>query len=125
MRCLNRNKQKFYYALYADKQPILDEFGNDTGETKLTYHTPVCLYGNISVGKGEAQTEVFGVDTQYDRIIVLDDVHSPINESALIFVGIEPKLTGNEYNNNYVVKAVARSLNTVSVAISEVGTNET
>lgn len=121
MRCLKRNKKEFYYALYNDKIPIIDEDGNETGEYRIVYKEPVQTSGNISVAKGEAQTEIFGISTDFDRVIVIDDINCPITVTSIIFIGIEPNMSvdGN-YNNNYKVKAVAESLNSVSIAISEV-----
>lgn len=125
MRCLERNKKEFYYALYRDKVPIVDEYGNETGEYRIVYGEPIQTSGNISVAKGEAQTEIFGISTDFDRVIVIDDVKSPITVTSIIFIGIMPNMSADgNYNNNYIVKAVAESLNSVSIAISEVGSNE-
>ena len=33
MRCMVRNKSKFYYASYIDKTEIVDEYGNAIGES--------------------------------------------------------------------------------------------
>ena len=41
MKCLERNKQRFYYCLFAGKTPIVDEYGNETGESIITYGNPV------------------------------------------------------------------------------------
>lgn len=125
MRCLERNKKEFYYALYRDKVAIVDEYGNETGEYRIIYGEPIKTSGNISVAKGEAQTEIFGISTDFDRVIVIDDVKSPIKVTSIIFIGIMPNMSSDgNYNNNYIVKAVAESLNSVSIAISEVGSNE-
>lgn len=125
MRCLRRNKKEFYYALYSDKIPLVDDYGNETGEYQIVYEKPVQTSGNISVAKGEAQTEIFGISTDFDRVIVIDDIPCPIAVTSIIFIGIEPNMSADgNYNNNYIVKAVAESLNSVSIAISEVGSNE-
>lgn len=34
MRTLKRNQTTFWYLLYDRKEPILDEDGNETGESK-------------------------------------------------------------------------------------------
>lgn len=41
MRCLNRNKVKFFYALYEGREFITDEYGNVTGEYMVKYGNPV------------------------------------------------------------------------------------
>ena len=70
MRMAKCNKQKMYYALYGKEVPIYDYYidseGNkiptDTGETKITYETPVEFYGNIALSGGESQAGEFGLN---------------------------------------------------------------
>ena len=52
MRCLHRNKRKFYYALFKEKVAIKDEYGNDSGEYKVVYESPVEMKANVSAGSG-------------------------------------------------------------------------
>lgn len=126
MRVLKRNKKPFYYYIYKDKVPIVDENGHKTGEYTLTYYPPVQCKGNISAGGGDAQVELFGTNISYSKVILLDDVSSPITETTLLCVDIPPA----DYNpdnvpaHDYVVKAVAKSLNSVAIAISLVGVDE-
>lgn len=126
MRILARNRQKFYYYLYKDRVPLYDENGNRTGEYTLTYHPAVECKGNISAGSGDAQVELFGTDIQYSKVIVLDDVKCPIDETTLLCVDIEPQ----SYDESgvpvydYYVTAVAKSLNSVAIAINKVKVDE-
>ena len=121
MRCLERNKQSLYYALLKSKTEREDEYHNKTGEYTMVYETPVALRCNISKANGEAKTELFGIETDYDSVIVLDDINCPITEDSILFIGVTPTVTQEgEYNNNYIVKKVAKSLNSVSIAIKEV-----
>ena len=134
MRCLNKNKMRFYFALYDTKNPVFDEYGNETGQYTVTYRNPQVSSGNISAVKGETGTLPFGEDEDYDRVVVLDDPLTPINEYSVLWVGTEPLLTKkgalktDEDGNiltpwNYVVKKVAPSLNSVTIAISKVEVN--
>lgn len=121
MRTLERNKKGFYYYLYKGKVSLRDENDFRTGEEVLTYHPPVFCKGNISAGNGDAQAELFGSNVSYEKVIVLDDINCPIDETTLLCVDISPKL----YNENetpahdYIVKAVAKSLNVFAIAISK------
>jgi len=126
MKCLKRNKQRFYYYLYKDKVPVTDDEGNKTGEYVLTYDRPVECWGNISAGSGDAQIELFGTSITYNKVIVLDNPKCPIDVSTLICIDIQPKSYSANTTplHDYVVKAVARSLNGVSIAISKVEVNE-
>ena len=72
MRCMKRNKQRFFYALFKEKVEITDEDGNETGEYRLVYYPPKKCSANISPAIGEAQTEQFGSEVDYDRVIVMD-----------------------------------------------------
>ena len=121
MRCLERNKTEFYYALYDKKIPVEDEYGNESGEYRVVYHSPRRFRANISAATGEAQTEQFGSFIQYDRVIITDELNCPINEHSVLCVDSPP--TYDSEGNliyDYIVKKVARSLNTVSYAISKV-----
>lgn len=131
MRCMNRNKVKFFYALYLGKAPIKDEYGNDTGEYEVKHGSPVEFSANISAAKGETQTRQFGENESYDKVIVMDGDAPPIDEYAVLWVDRTPQMDeeGNLAVNekgevitphDYIVKKVAKSLNVVSLAISKV-----
>ena len=134
MRALLRNKTKFYYALYEKREEITDEYGNKTGQYELIYSDPVIMFGNVSAAVGSIQNRQFGESESYDKVIVLDNVDTPINEYSLLWVDNLPELDENgklvpgedgteKTPHDYVVKKVARSLNSVSIAISKVDVN--
>lgn len=123
MRCMNRNKVKFFYALYLGKAPIKDEYGNDTGEYEVKHGSPVEFSANISAAKGETQTRQFGENEIYDKVIVMDENAPPIDEYSILWVDSTPTVKEDgttETPHDYIVKKVAKSLNVVSVAISKV-----
>ena len=102
MKCLNRNKVRFFYALYEKEVPVLDEYGNDTGEHNVRQ---------------------FGENESYDKVVVMDNTETPIDEHTILWVDTLPTLDENGATStphDYVVKKVARSLNSVSIAISKV-----
>lgn len=116
MRCLNRNKRPFYYANYQGMVKMYDTSGNFTGEYELSYSTPVLVYGNISPARGDAYTSPFGVtDVGIDKVIVLSDPNFPIAETSVIWI---EKETSDAYD--YKVVRIARSLNSISIAIKKV-----
>lgn len=135
MRCLLRNKVRFFYALYDKKEEILDEYGNMTGEYAVTHGNPVECYGNISAARGEMATCQFGENEAYDKILVLDNASPKIDEYTVLWIDTIPKLNkdGTLRKNSvgevdtpydYIVKKVARSLNSVSIAIRKVNVRE-
>lgn len=114
MRCLERNKRTFYYALFSERV----REGN--GYIPV-YSEPVALRGNISPATGSAHVEQFGNNVEYDKVIVLDNPDCPIDENSILFIEVEPELNSvGDYVYDYIVKKVARSLNSVSIAISKV-----
>ncbi len=131
MRCLARNKTKFFYALHAGQAELKDEYGNATGQYSISYTDPVQAYGNVSAAQGEMQSRQFGESETYDKVIVLDDPKTPLNEYAILWIDTLPELTydgklalddrGEVITpHDYIVKKCARSLNSVSIAISKV-----
>lgn len=131
MRTMLRNKSTFYYALYKEKVAKTDEYGNVTGEYDVIHENPVEFKANISAAKGETTTRQFGESESYDKVIVMDNVSPDIDEYTILWVDTVPELdeTGALAVNDdgevitphdYIVKKVAKSLNSVSIAISKV-----
>lgn len=131
MRCSERNKRDFWYAPFQSSSNRVDEYGNELNETTVAYGNPVACKGNVSAARGETAVRQFGEYESYDRVIVMDDPNTPINEYAVLWVDSTPVLNedGSLATNNdgspvtpwdYTVKKVARSLNSVSIAISKV-----
>ena len=136
MRTLSRNKTHFYYCLFSGYTEIVDEYGNATGERIPSYASPVMTYANISPATGQSNTEQFGNLENYDKVIVTDDVNCPIDENSVLFIDKEPAYSEVEtYDTtttphtktivsvpayNYIVKRVAKSLNSISIAVRKV-----
>lgn len=126
MRSLERNKRPFWYCTYDKKEKILDEYGNDTGEYNVSYSEPVKMQGNISAATGYAQTEQFGNLDNYDKVIVLAWPENkmdefPIDENSVLFIDKEPEHNlENDLMYDYVVRRVAKSLNSISIAARKV-----
>ncbi|MCM1235153.1 MAG: hypothetical protein NC489_34065 [Ruminococcus flavefaciens] len=131
MVCMSRNKSRFFYALYVSKEQATDDYGNLTGGMTLTYDKPQEYRANISAAKGETQTRQFGESENYDKVIVMDGDAPPIDEYSILWIDTVPQLdeegelATNEEDevltpHDYIVKKVARSLNSVSIAISKV-----
>lgn len=123
MRLLHRNKVRIFYANYRDKIPLKDEYGNMTGEYEIVHDTPVEVKANVSAARGEATTRQFGDDESYDRIIVLDDPKIPIAVTSIFWIDTLPEIAedgSTDTPHDYIVKQVAASLNSVSIAVSKV-----
>ena len=126
MRCMVRNKSKFYYASYKGETEIKDEYGNRTGEYNISYSNPIEKLGNVSAAQGEMQSRQFGESESYDKVIVLDDRNAPIDEHSILWVDTLPQLNedgSTDTPHDYTVKKVARSLNGVSIAVRKVRVN--
>lgn len=140
---LKRNLRTFYYCLYSDSTPILDEYGNETGENIVTYSEPVQMLASISPATGQSNTEQFGNLDNYDKVIVTTDMNCPIDENSVLFIDKVPDgtqvtthtVTGSNalYGSDlivsdlvevpaydYIVRRVAKSLNVISIAVRKV-----
>ena len=143
MRALNRNKRTFWYCLFQEKIPVVDEYGNETSEYIVRYGTPTEMTANISPATGYSQTEQFGNLDNYDKVIVTTDMDCPIDENSVLFIEKEVEYTDAETVNytpsdtvlgddevetvivqvpvyDYVVRRVAKSLNSISIAVRKV-----
>lgn len=126
MRCLERNKKKFYYCLLKKTEHITVN-GFDTGQTKPTYEEPVAMYANVSTSGGQTyntaaygqkHVEPFGVDLKYSRTIATTEMDCPIDEYTVLFIDKEPAFDadGNPLYD-FFVKRVSKSLNSIQIAI--------
>jgi hypothetical protein len=123
MRSLRRNQIRIFYANYRSKTPNKDEYGNLTGEYSIAYDHPVEIKANVSAARGEATTRQFGDDERYDRVIVLDDPSFPITTTSILWIDTLPEIAedgSTKTPHDYIVKQVATSLNSVSIAVSKV-----
>lgn len=115
MRDLKRNRIKVEYSLYLGNAEIMDGAGYATGEYAPKYGNKTVLYISVSSNKGDYSQQQFGNLLDYDRTMITHDTECPINENSMIYIGTE----------QYIVKAVAKSLNAVQYAIKRVQIDET
>ena len=121
MKVMERNKRTFWYCLYDRKEPIIDEDGNETGEEQIVYKPVQSLRANISAASGSSQVEQFGNLAGYDKVIVTDDTSCHIDENTVLFIDKDPAYDEDgKPLYDYMVKRVARSLNSVSIAVTKV-----
>ena len=125
MRCMKRNKQKFYYANFSNTTTeVVDSNGNYTGENSISYTDPKEYYASISSAIGDTEISLFGKDLQYDKTICFDKVRPEgFNEYSVLWIDKEPYDNKNLTGHDYIVKKIAKSLNgfwLVAIAKSEV-----
>ena len=137
MRCLLKNKQKMYYALYIGKEPIyaLDEHGNkivdwtdtqtgevhyvETGDSVELYSEPVLFKGNIAMSGSDVARVEFGVsEAKYEAILVMSKGEIPITETSLIWfqtppstITVDDHTYADDSTADYRVLKVSPSLN--------------
>ena len=116
---------------YERKEAIKDDYGNTTGEYEIFYGNPLPYSANVSAAKGETQTRQFGENEVYDKAIMADNTVPPIDEYSILWIDTIPQidehgaLATDESGKvitpyDYIVTKVARSLNSVSIAVSKV-----
>ncbi|MFR7566598.1 MAG: hypothetical protein ACLUV5_13580 [Oscillospiraceae bacterium] len=115
MRDLKRNQISVEYALYLGNAELTDDNGCATGEFAPKYGDKTALMISVSSNKGDYSQQQFGNLLDYDRTMITHDTRCPINENSLVYIGTE----------QYIVKAVAKSLNAVQYATKRVQIDET
>lgn len=108
MKLLRRNTTQFQYRALTGEEETLKN-GLHTGNMKPIYADPVTYRGNISAPSGFATDNLFGVNTQYTHVLVMDKPDADISEDGLI----------DWKDDVYEVKAVRPSLNVLSVALKK------
>lgn len=122
MKALERNKREFWYANINTTSNATDEYGNETGEKDITYDSPVSFMANISPARGTADLDAFGINADYTKTIVTDNLTLPVDKSTILWIDSVPDENGEAgtVKHDYVVVAVAKSLNSMTIAIKEV-----
>ena len=63
---------------------------------------------------------MFGNLESYDKVLITDDMNCPIDENTVLFIDKEPQVVKDKPLYDYTVKRVAKSLNSISIAVSKV-----
>lgn len=112
-----------FYRLYQGKQELTDANGDRTGEWGASYGPPVQFRANVSPATGQSGVEQFGTLENYDKVIVTTDMSLPISEDTVLYIDQQPgedSGNGQWLPHDYIVKRVARSINSISIACSKV-----
>lgn len=129
MHTLNRNKQDLWYSLKIRTEEVRDEqTGLLTGEHRVIYSEPVETRMSMSISSGAnnlgsqgmVTLDPYGITTAYTHRMVTHDMHCPINEESLIWIGRTP----TDGAHNFKVVRVARSLNHIIYYVKEVDVRE-
>ena len=119
LRVRQRRMARRPSAGFSSLGKLTDSNGNYTGETEVTYATPVKIRANVSPATGQSNLEMFGNLTDYDRVVVTDQVSIPIDENSVLWIDAAPTENGVD-GYNYIVRRVARSFNSVAIAVRKV-----
>ena len=115
MKLLRRNTYRFAYYANTGTETEAIRDGLHTGEYTPAYAAPVYYRGNISAPYGNASDNLFGINTQYTHVLLMDDVKAPISEDGLI-----------GWNGSiYEIQAVRPTLNVLAVALKKRTENHT
>ena len=123
MRTIIRNRQEFYYATLTSSGMAYDEDGNYT-EVAYTYSNPVKKTAVITLGNGEAETQIFGANEKYDKVITLNAGENFLAVGSVLWVDTMPVIERDGSTKtpfDYTVRKVGKSLSGfVVVAITKV-----
>lgn len=108
MRLQRRNTTLFTYRANLGEQETLVD-GKHTGDPNVIYAAPVTYRGNISSPSGMATDNLFGLNTPYTHVLLLDNPDADIQEDGLI----------DWKSATYEIKAVRPSLNVLAVALKK------
>lgn len=129
-----------YYSLFEGDLPVyeLNDDGSikhieidgemipvETGETRLTYSTPVVFDGNIMPSGGRAEAEAFGLNVgDYEAVLVVEKNKIPITETSKIWHETVPVYnedgTVNYFEADYTIVKPSLSINSVKYALKKV-----
>lgn len=116
MRLMARNGRTIYYQL-LDSQTPMDDGEWKTGEDQYSYKSPVAIEATVSPAEGSASRTAYGTSLNYDRMILIDDMDCPIEETSLIWLETVPEYHDGQLVNkaDYMVVRIAKALNHIKV----------
>ena len=120
MRTAQRNQRPVAYAFYSGITELVDDDGNYTGESEVSYTEPIKTLMNVSGGRGQADVALFGLTQNFSRTAVTQDLETEWNTEMVMWVERDP----DTQPFNYRVAAVARTINQVVLALEEVDVSD-
>lgn len=101
----------------GDKKPVVDEYGNETGETTQEWTKPAKLVLNVSPPTGTAQANPFGAFTDYSLVVSSSSKkhNTPLYEGTHVWFN-----TDTSKGWNYIVVKVAEHITDTLFALKEV-----
>ena len=142
MRCLDRDKQWVLISFFVEKRACRDEQGRLTGRHEIVRSDPIPCLLSVSASKGTAESSPFGIDLDYDKTIIIEDVDIPVSESCVFWIdnvdqklfdegfaglstdeGVDPGFSFPSFTDmayDYTVKRIARCPNSIAVAVKHV-----
>lgn len=121
MKLMKRNLKPVNYCLFKEKVPLKDKDGYETGESGVGYAEPVEIQCSVSPAMGYTQAQMFGNLESYDKVLITDDTSCPIDENTVLFIDKKPEFDDKgKPIFDYTVRRVAKSLNSISYAVSKV-----
>lgn len=122
MRTMNRNRQTFYHASLVSS--TMGTSGGVYTELTYVYDKPTQAKAVITAANGEAETQLFGADERYDKVITLNPGEDYLAIGSILWVDTMPTIKkdgSTETPYDYVVTKVGKSLaGFVIVAIRKV-----
>lgn len=119
MRNLKKNSKKLWYSNYSGRIPIVDEYGDETGDYDNGYSPPAFFYASLSASRGNAYADMFGTNLDYTRTASTVE-NLPIKEESIVWVS-EPVLnadgTVDKDSADYTVAGIADGINGLVIAL--------
>lgn len=116
------DKRPLWYSNpVGDKTPVVDEWGNETGETSQTWSDPAKLMLNVSPPTGSAEANPFGAFTDYSYVVSSSSKkrNTPLYEGTHVWFQTD---IANPFN--YIVVKVAEHITDTLYALKEVAASE-
>ncbi len=116
------DKRPLWYSNpVGEKTPVVDEWGNETGETSQTWSDPAKLMLNVSPPTGSAEANPFGAFTDYSYIVSSSSRkhNTPLYEGTHVWFQ-----TDVSKPFNYIVAKVAEHITDTLYALKEVAASE-
>ena len=116
------DKRPLWYSNpVGEKTPVVDEWGNETGETSQTWSDPAKLMLNVSPPTGSAEANPFGAFTDYSYVVSSSSKkrNTPLYEGTHVWFQTD---VSNPFN--YIVVKVAEHITDTKYALKEVAASE-
>ena len=122
MRLLQRDTQKVYISRYLGIQQGVDSQGRLTGKDVVVRSEPEAFYPSVTIGGGESVAAYYGIRTDCDRVMVIDDINFDAKPEDVFWIDVPVDSRNEKYD--YIATYVGHKGHLTVISVRKIGVRQ-